>query len=242
MISVCIATYNGERYIGQQLASILKQIGVADEVIVSDDGSTDGTLNVVRSFNDPRVRIVKGPRRGSLIWNFEHVLKEAKGDYIFLSDQDDVWADTKVEVSLRYLQQYDCIVSDAVVVDSSLHVISESFYNLNRTKPGRLYNLIVKNGYIGCCMAFKYRILSAVLPFPNNIPMHDIWIGNAAAFKFKLRFVPEKLTLFRRHEGSSSTSARRSRYTFSEKIMFRVSTVKSVLARIVADKDLRLSR
>lgn len=228
MISVCIATYNGERYIGQQLASILKQIGVADEVIVSDDGSTDGTLNVVRSFNDPRVRIVKGPRRGSLIWNFEHVLKEAKGDYIFLSDQDDVWADTKVEVSLRYLQQYDCIVSDAVVVDSSLHVISESFYELNRTKPGRLYNLIIKNGYLGCCMAFKRSVLQVVLPFPADIPMHDIWIGNAAAFRCNVAFVPEKLILFRRHNNNNSTSARKSSYSLWAKMMFRISILKNL--------------
>ena len=84
MISVCIATYNGARYIAEQLASILKQLSAEDEVVVSDDGSTDGTIDIVRSLNDRRIRIVDGPRRHSPTLNFERALRNAKGEYIFL--------------------------------------------------------------------------------------------------------------------------------------------------------------
>ena len=86
MISVCLATYNGQRFIERQLKSILTQLGADDEVVVADDGSTDETLSVIREINDPRIRIIDGAHRHSPIWNFEKSLAAAKGDYIFLSD------------------------------------------------------------------------------------------------------------------------------------------------------------
>ena len=104
MISVCIATYNGARYIAEQLASILKQLSAEDEVVVSDDGSTDGTIDIVRSLNDRRIRIVDGPRRHSPTLNFEWALRNAKGEYIFLADQDDVWLEDKVTKCVEELQ------------------------------------------------------------------------------------------------------------------------------------------
>ena len=90
MISVCMATYNGEKYIEEQLKSILSQLGENDEVIVSDDSSTDNTLAIVESFNDVRIKIFPNNKFHSPIFNFENALKQATGDYIFLSDQDDV--------------------------------------------------------------------------------------------------------------------------------------------------------
>ena len=74
MISVCIATYNGEKYIGEQIASILKQLNANDEVIISDDGSTDATLSIIKTFQDPRIRVIPGPQKHSPTLNFENVL------------------------------------------------------------------------------------------------------------------------------------------------------------------------
>ena len=117
MITVCIATFNGEKYIREQLNSILFQLSLQDEVIVSDDGSTDNTISIIKSFNDKRIKIIDGVHRHSPTLNFENALKEAKGDYIFLADQDDVWKDDKVKICLKWLQHYDCIISDAEVTD-----------------------------------------------------------------------------------------------------------------------------
>ena len=100
MISVCIATYNGAAYIRQQIASILPQLSEGDEIVVSDDGSTDATLAEVRALGSPLVRIVEGPRKGSPVLNFENALSHAKGDYLFLCDQDDVWEPHKVSVMM----------------------------------------------------------------------------------------------------------------------------------------------
>ena len=104
MISVCVATYNGEKFIREQIESILCQLSSDDEIIVSDDGSTDGTIVIINCIGDKRIRIIEGPRKHSPTFNFENALKEAKGDYIFLADQDDVWKTNKVEVCMKWLQ------------------------------------------------------------------------------------------------------------------------------------------
>lgn len=229
MISVCIATYNGARYIGEQLASILKQLSAEDEVVVSDDGSTDGTIDIVRSLNDHRIRIVDGPRRHSPTLNFERALRNAKGEYIFLADQDDVWLEGKVTRCVEELQMCDCVVSDARVTDSLLNTTSESLFQLMHVRRGRLSNLLWRNGYTGCCMAFKREVLSKALPFPTDIPMHDIWIGNVAAFCGSLHFIDDRLLLFRRHDAAASCNGKRSNYSLWQKLSFRWHTLKNIV-------------
>ena len=229
MISVCLATYNGQRFIERQLTCILCQLGAEDEVIVSDDGSTDDTLFIIKQINDARIRIIDGPHRHSPIWNFEKSLLAAKGDYIFLSDQDDAWMADKVEVTMRYLQTYDCVVSDNTVVSPDGQIIAPSFYAINGTRPGRFYNLLIKNGYLGCCMAFRRNVLESSLPFPADIPMHDIWIGNVAAFRYSVCFIPEKLMSYNRHGDNASSASSPSAYSFIEKIRFRWVVIRDLM-------------
>ncbi|MEO5643505.1 MAG: glycosyltransferase, partial [Bacteroidia bacterium] len=95
-ISVCLATYNGEKYIGEQLQSILIQLSQHDEVIISDDSSSDRTIDIVQAFGDSRIIILHGQTFRSPIRNFENALSHAGGQYIFLADQDDVWLPEKV--------------------------------------------------------------------------------------------------------------------------------------------------
>lgn len=229
MISVCIATFNGEKYIKRQLSSILSQLSAGDEVILADDSSTDNTLDVVRSFKDSRIHIIDGANKHSPIWNFERALSKASGDYIYLADQDDEWLPNKIKVTQQYLQNYDCIVSDNVCINGDGTIISSSFYKLNKTKSGKYYNLLIKNGYLGCCMAFKRKVLEASLPFPSNIPMHDIWIGNVAAFKYNVKFIPEKLIRFCRHGDNVSTTASKSGYRIWNRLMFRWTILSDLL-------------
>ena len=82
MISVCIATYNGERFIERQINSILSQIGTEDEVIVADDGSTDNTLAILKEMNDPRIHIIDGAHRHSPTWNFEKSLEQGRVHFL----------------------------------------------------------------------------------------------------------------------------------------------------------------
>ena len=132
MISVCIATYNGEKYIAEQLNSILSQIGKDDEVLVSDDGSTDGTIAVIKSINDLRIKVLPPPIQiqqtsrnewftiNKITANFLNAIKYAKGDTVYLSDQDDVWLPDKVGVCEEILRNHEVIVHTKTVVDQNL--------------------------------------------------------------------------------------------------------------------------
>lgn len=229
MISVCIATYNGERYIRQQIESIVCQLNVDDEIIVSDDGSTDGTLDIVKGIGDKRIKIIEGPGRKSPILNFECALKASKGDFIFLSDQDDVWKPNKVEICMKWLKTYHCVVSDAEVTDNRLKPLYPSLYAIMQVRQGRIYNTIWKNGYTGCCMAFRRNVLEASLPFPKDIPMHDIWIGNVAAYKYNVIFIPDRLIHFRRHENTISCNGKGSKFTIWQQMKFRLNIIKNII-------------
>lgn len=229
MISVCIATYNGEKYIQEQLASILPQLGRDDEVIISDDGSTDNTLNAIMAFRDERIKITKGPRLNSPIWNFENALKQAKGEYIFLADQDDVWKPNKVEVCMKWLQQYDCVISDAEVTDEHLNILYPSLYKLLHIRKNKVYSALWKNGYTGCCMAFTQRVKDGGLPFPKDIPMHDIWIGNVAAFTYSVKFIDDPLISFRRHSATNSCNGKGSKFSKGKQIKFRWNVIKNLM-------------
>ena len=234
MISVCIATYNGKEELRRQLDSIYPQLSAEDEIVISDDNSTDGTRELIESYMhredvEPQVRLIDGPCLHSPIPNFENALRNSKGDYIFLSDQDDQWMPNKVEVIMRALQQSCCVVSDCVVTDGNLRVIAPSFYQLNVTRPGWMYNLLRKNGYLGCCMAFRRCVLERSLPFPKHTPMHDIWIGNVAAMYFDVNFIDDKLINFCRHDHNASDTARKSTASLIKKIGFRVVVIKDLL-------------
>ena len=229
MISVCIATYNGERYIRQQIESIVCQLNVDDEIIVSDDGSTDGTLDIVKGIGDKRIKIIEGPGRKSPILNFECALKASKGDFIFLSDQDDVWKPDKVEICMKWLKTYHCVVSDAEVTDNRLKPLYPSLYAIMQVRQGRIYNTVWKNGYTGCCMAFRRDVVEASLPFPKDIPMHDIWIGNVAAYKYNVIFIPDRLIHFRRHENTISCNGKGSKFTIWQQMKFRLNIIKNII-------------
>ena len=227
-----MATYNGAEYIQAQLQSLLSQIGPEDEIVISDDGSTDATLEVIKSIGSPCIRIVQGPRMKSPSKNFENALAHAKGDIIFLCDQDDVWQPNKVAVMLQALKTAACVVSDCRVVDAQLNVMDPSFYQVVRKHEGRWYNLLVRNCYLGCCMAMRREVLDKALPFPKTVPMHDIWLGNVAAFYYSLRFIPDNLMVYRRHGKNPSTTSDPRASSLRQKLVYRYQIVAGLLSRI----------
>ena len=203
-VSVAMATYNGEKYIKEQIESILEDINEKDEIIVSDDGSTDKTRTIINSFKDNRIKIVDGPKNG-VKKNFENAIRNCSGEYIFLCDQDDVWDKNKVKKVLKIFEdkRINVVVHDATIVDSDLNEISDSFYSFKNSGKGIIKN-IYRNTYIGCCMAFRSTIVDKVLPIPNSIEMHDQWIGILSEVYGKACFIPDKLLKYRRHGNNVS--------------------------------------
>lgn len=228
MISVCMPTYNGEKFIRIQLESILSQLGDNDEVVISDDSSTDKTVEIIKSFNDSRIHLLENNSFHSPIYNLENALKNAKGDFIFLSDQDDEWTVDKVSVCMEKLKDCDLLIHDADIVDGNGIQTAESFFKLNHTKSGKFYNLL-KNGYLGCCMCFSKKLLSQFLPFPKKLPMHDIYIGNFAAFNgYRIKFIEDKLIHYRRHGNNASITSEHSHRKLLSRISDRIIILKNI--------------
>lgn len=203
--SVAIATYNGEKYIKQQIESIIKNFNKEKyEIIISDDGSTDKTLEIINKMNKPNIKIINGPKKG-IIKNFENAIKNCTGKIIFLCDQDDIWFPYKVKTIKEYFEKdnYLLIVHDNIVVNSKLEIINESFFEQRKCKNGFINN-IVKNSFIGCCMAFKSELKDEILPIPDDMMMHDQWIGLIALLNGKVKFIDDKLILYRRHQKNNS--------------------------------------
>jgi glycosyltransferase involved in cell wall biosynthesis len=226
MISVCVATYNGEKYIKEQLDSILIQISEIDEILISDDGSTDDTIAILESYKDIRIKVYKNNFKNH-IQNFEFLLFQAKGDFVFLSDQDDVWLKNKVEVSLSYLKKFDLILADCYIVDSDLNVIRDTIY-FNEPRIGLLKNFY-KNIYTGCCLAFRKEVLKYALPFPAKINSHDTWLGLVCEMFFRVALIPEKLILFRRHGENFSTNNSKDSYITKKSHLSIFTILKSRL-------------
>lgn len=214
MISVCVATHNGAQYIREQIMSILPQLEANDEIIISDDGSKDNTLEVIYSIADSRIKVFHyqcldsgRPSAEKATLNFQNALVHCKGEYIFLADQDDVWAENKVRVMMGYLEQYPYIVSDCYVTDADLKVVSDTrFVKEEKIHYNKYAALLLSTPYQGSCAAFRRAVLEKSLPFPKGLQSHDRWIGDVAAFFFSVKIIPERLIYYRRHEGTASDS------------------------------------
>lgn len=203
-VSVAMAAYNGENYIKPQLESILSQLKEDDEVIVSLDPSTDSTKEIIQSLNDRRIKVIEGPGQG-VKKNFENAIVNCKNDIIFLADQDDIWLDGKVERVLSEFKEGVCVVMhDCSIVDNDMNVLEKSFFELKNVNVGIIHNLI-KNGYIGCCMAFRGELVKYIAPIPSYIYMHDQWIGMVGDKLGKNVLISDSLLYYRRHDDNVSS-------------------------------------
>jgi glycosyltransferase involved in cell wall biosynthesis len=209
-----MATYNGAQFVTRQLDSVLKQLGPEDEVIVVDDGSKDNTVQLIRETYNGRVKVYVNEKNLGVIHSFEKAISLAKGDILFLCDQDDVWEDDKVATVLKVFNEQNSIlvVHDAFVVDANLEIMDPSWnnYNHNNIKQG-IFGNILKNAYTGAFMAFKKELKEDILPFPASIEMHDQWIALVCMLKKKkITFVDKPLVKYVRHGGNVTGMKKRS--------------------------------
>lgn len=231
-VSVCMAVYNGEKFIREQIQSVLIELQSNDELLIFDDLSTDATVKIASEFShDNRVKITKNQIQLGVVKNFDRALGQAKGDYIFLCDQDDVWLSGKVNLCVTALQKHLLVVTDCKLVDQTLNETAPSFFNLRHSGRGVFKN-IWKNSYLGCCMAFRKELLSLALPIPAKIPMHDMWLGLLAELKGSVLFMPIQLSLYRRHQFAISATAGKSNLSIFRKVYVRAVLIICLIKRI----------
>lgn len=227
-ISVCMAAYNGQKYIRQQILSILSQLTQSDELIIVNDCSNDRTIQVINEIKDIRINVINNDVNIGVIRSFEKSISCASGDIIFLSDQDDIWMANKV---IEIIAAFDrdkkvtIVVSDAMLIDGDGEKINESFFATTGKFHSGILKTILKNRYLGCTLAFKKEMIENILPFPNGIPMHDIWIGIVNDIYGKSYYINKPLVKYRRHELNVTSL---SSNNMLKAIKYRISLVKAI--------------
>lgn len=243
MISVCMATFNGGKYIAQQISSILSQLTFDDELIISDDGSTDNTIDIIKSFNDVRIKLLINKKQKTsnskhflVTKNFENALQNAQGDLIFLADQDDIWKDNKVDTSLAQIKGCDILLSNYDIINEFGEVVEIKWLKKKPIRSSVIEN-VYKMPFHGCCMCFTKEVLEGVLPFPKSLLLHDNWIGifwSLKNFK-KIKFLDESLVLYRHHSYNVSGKSSNS---FYNKILYRITFLLGIYKRLLINKNL----
>lgn len=239
-VSVVLPYYNGGKYIKEQLDSILKQLGSMDEVIVSIDRAMDGSMEVLKQYAkvDKRVRLLQGPQRG-VVKNIQYAAKAASGDIIFMSDQDDVWLDHKVEKVMEAFSHPNivAVLHNAQIVDENLKKTGQTTFEWRDSKPGFLKNFF-KNSYIGACMAFRSELKKYIFPIPKKIFMHDYWIGARAEEVGEVAFLEEPLLLYRRHSSNVTALEHDNvRFMVRKRFYILVETLKWKAKRVKSKKS-----
>ena len=208
-LSACMAAYNGGKFVDAQLESILSQLKPEDEVVIIDDGSTDGTPEKIALIGDARVRLLKHEKNAGVVATFEDALRLATGDILFLCDDDDVWAPTKVRRFLDAFEsrpEVEIVQSRVRMIDENDRPMPDSRINRKgRFLPGFWRNLY-KNHYQGSAMAIRASLLGRVLPFPARKGfLHDAWIGTRNdLLGGRTAFINEDLLFYRRHLNNAS--------------------------------------
>ena len=215
-ISVCIATYNGEKYLKNQIDSIINELSLNDEIIVCDDQSVDETISFLENYNDSRIKIFINATRLGHVRNFEKAISMATGEYVFLSDQDDVWIPGRVK------KMMNCLVSNpsALMVASNFDLINEfeektgEFRLLGAVRGSKLMQVIDiflgRMPYYGCTFLFKKQFRGYFLPIPAGVESHDIWMALVASSLGRVVNIPDATLMHRIHGGNLTVKKRRS--------------------------------
>lgn len=258
MISVALCTYNGEKYIEEQINSILMQTVPVDEIIVCDDGSTDSTIEKVKEIQGKsragqKIKVFANKPNLGVTKNFEKALSLCEGDIIFLSDQDDIWLDNKVELMLDvFNNNEDCqlIFTDATLVDANGTDIGRGLWDLTnppRKEKYEIQDFLGLRFVTGATVALRKELLKHTMPIPECW-IHDAWLASNAAVYGSVRSIDQRLIKYRQHEKNVIGAKKRGlidqiRYTkthIDDSIKFR-TTMKNRLSTLYDRTEEELS-
>ncbi len=220
-ISVCMAVYNGEKYLTEQIDSILSQLLQEDELIIVDDCSTDKSISIIKSYNDDRIFLYENSCNLGYVKSFEKAISLANKEYIFLSDQDDIWCKNRVDNMLEWLPRYKVVVGGTVNFKNNLVVDNTPEYvESNYCRRGYICELIKTVIGIGCynkpgcATAFNRSLMDILLPFPFNVSYknfcaHDLWLSICASVLNEDYYFKIPVQYHRLHDNNTSSSKTR---------------------------------
>lgn len=215
VVSVCMAAYNGARWLPEQLGSILEQLGPHDEVVVVDDASTDDTPAVLAAVEDGRVRVLQHPRNRGYVRTFADAMSAARGRLILLADQDDVWEPGRVGALVAALQDSDVVAGNVGVLggpDVLRGPYGQQRWRLraadSRRRARNVLGILAGNRpYYGCAMGLRREALDRVLPFPAYLTeSHDLWIALYGNLTGSIAHLDQVVVRRRFHDSNASPS------------------------------------
>jgi glycosyltransferase involved in cell wall biosynthesis len=231
MISVAMCTFNGEKYLCEQINSILLQTLVPDEIVICDDGSTDGTKEILKAFArcHPFIKAHFNPSNLGCTKNFEQAIRKCKGDLIFLADQDDVWLPEKVATITNEFERRPKVkmfFTDAYVANEQLTPEPESLWDTLYFEPQKFTKGIIfrQNLVTGATMAFRKEALTLSFPFPAAV-VHDDWLAYTIAVRYPVGLIEKKLIYYRQHHGQQVGAE------FGRRHKSLIGNIKRVLVR-----------
>lgn len=212
MISIALATYNGSRFLQEQLNSILNQSMVDFEIVVCDDCSTDDTITILQNYarRDSRIRIYQNKFNVGFKKNFEHILTLCKGEFIAFCDQDDIWESNHLEILYNNIGNNDCIGANSLIIDENgisqnktlleywpIHLMPKNEKELFQHE---LYSNVIQ----GTASLIRASLINQALPIPENIKYHDYWFALIAGLNGKCNYISDVVLKYRRHSNNAS--------------------------------------
>jgi len=239
LISVAIATYNGEKHLRQQLDSILSQSYDNFEIIVSDDRSTDSTQTILDEYRSKHnIQYQVNKKNIGYIKNFETLISLCTGDYIALSDQDDIWLPEKLEKLINNIGNNLLIHSDASLIDENDNLLKkrwkgqvESFNTFEQ--------FLFRNIVTGCTILFKRELLKTASPFPEGLAYHDWWLAISSSIESKITYINEPLILYRQHTTQHTGANTSSKFDIIILDKIRRAVGKKTFRMIASGKHLK---
>ncbi len=217
-VAIVMATYNGEKYVGEQIDSILASSYQDFELFIYDDGSQDNTLSILRTYEEQipsKVHVFQNQKNLGLVLNFMEALTKTTMDYVMFCDQDDVWKPNKIGITLKRIRTMEAqygkdkpyaVFTDAAIVNQDLQETHPSFFVSNHLNPCRtdLPHLLMENKLIGCTVMVNGALRKILQGnrLPQNAKYHDWWVALIASSFGKIGFVKESTLMYRQHGGN----------------------------------------
>ncbi|WAH96532.1 glycosyltransferase [Arthrobacter sp. MMS18-M83] len=233
--SVCMATYKGALYIGEQLDSILAQLGDDDELVIVDDASPDDTVQKIMAIDDPRIRLIQAGTNQGYVRSFQQAALASRGEFIFLADQDDVWIEGRLERMLSSLQSSAVVASNFDVLGGGPRPAIPRLRSADgRRSIANLFGILVGyRAYYGCGMAFRRELLGAFAPAPSYLrESHDLWLAIIGNMAGSIAHLDDSTLLRRIHDENATPRGWRSLAT--------IFAARVVLVRLMVDARRRL--
>jgi hypothetical protein len=238
VVSVALATYNGETYLAEFLASLNRQSWSNLEIVVSDDCSSDGTSELLRAYRGTvPLKIVDTLERVGIVRNFERAMNACSGDYIALADQDDVWDSEKITGLMNRLQAVEAnvavgvpllVFSDVEIVNDVLERMSPSYFSFARKSHDARHvrDFLLGNHIPGCSMLFNRALLDLSMPMPAEFAMHDWWLALVAAAFGEILYVDESYVKYRQHTNNAVGASAARRLTVLQRAIARAMDIR----------------